>query len=414
MINDFLLNLPLPLLDNWGYLFLFILTILEALPVIGNFVPGQIAIIFGGFLAYLGVLRLDAIIVVASLGAILGDIINYIIGRRYGHDFLSRYGKYFFINKERLEKVKVLVRDHAGKALIFGRFGSFTRTFSAFSAGVSRVKFSRFIFFALAGGISWAAASALIGYIFGQGFERGSKYFGRFILLSFVVIMLIFLGYNFLNKKKHVFLKQHGTYLFLNALSIYVFFKMAQDYFSKEWAFRLDLWLSENVSSLWQADLNYFMAFITEIFRPEVLFALAAGLAVYFFLKKDWLAGGLAIFSAGGGLAAGAIIKTLVKRPRPLGGLIPETNFSFPSQHALMAMIFFSLVLFFFYKKIKNIYLRYFFALGNLLMIGLIGFSRIYLRVHWFSDVAAGWALGLFWVTLLTLIFAVVRSYRPQ
>jgi undecaprenyl-diphosphatase len=122
--------------------------------------------------------------------------------------------------------------------------------------------------------------------------------------------------------------------------------------------------------------------------------------------------------SSAGGLVLGAITKHLVGRLRPLDGLIPETGLSFPSQHSLMAIIFFSLVIFLFTEKIKNKVLKYLFIFSNLFLIILIGFSRIYLRVHYFSDVMAGFALGLFWLTFLILGFAVViklfqdRKYR--
>lgn len=407
-VNDFLLNLPLPLLDHWGYLLLFLLTIIEALPILGSFVPGQTLVMFGGFLAYLGVLRLDAVMSVAAVGAVVGDLLAYVIGRKYGHDFMVHYGKYFFLNQARYEKTRRLVQEHAGKTLVVGRFSPFTRALAAFVAGLSRVKFSRFIFFAVAGGVGWAVVSVLVGYIFGQGFVIASKYFGRFVLIAIIAIILIIYGYRFLDKRKHIFAKYHVYYLTLNVLSIYVFGKMAEDYFDRESTYGFDLWLDEGIHLIWQPWLNKLMALVTNLFSPAVLGAVALAAVIYFFIKRQKLGAGLVLIGAGGGLILGEALKWLVGRPRPTAGLIETGGFSFPSGHALMALIFFVLILYIFTEKIKNKWQRYLFMAGNLGLIFLVGFSRIYLKVHWFSDVVAGWALGLFWLTFLILVFRVM------
>ena len=303
-----------------------------------------------------------------------------------------------------------MVLEHAGKTLIIGRFGAFTRAVSAFIAGASKVKFFRFIFFAVAGGAAWASSSVLVGYIFGQGFAVAAKYFGRFIVIAIVAIILIILGYRLLDKRRHIFVKYHVYYLTLNALPIYVFSKMVEDYFDKESTYRFDLWLNQNIHLIWQPWLNKLMILISAVLSPEVLFTVALVAAVYFFIKRKRYQASLIFMSTAGGLVLGAITKWLVNRPRPLGGLIQETGLSFPSQHSLMALIFFSLVLFIFAEKIKNQWLRNLFIAGDIFLIILVGFSRIYLKVHWFSDALAGFALGLFWLTFLILVFRIIVS----
>ncbi|MDO8668246.1 MAG: bifunctional DedA family/phosphatase PAP2 family protein [bacterium] len=409
-LNDFLLNLPLPLIDHWGYLILFLSAVVETLPVLGTFIPGQTIVIFGGFLAWLGVLRLDAVIIVAASGAIVGDLLAYVIGRKYGHDFIAHYGKHFFLNHERFEKTKKLVEENAGKTLVIGRFSPFTRAVAAFIAGISKVKFPRFIFFAVSGGIVWAVSAVLVGYIFGQGFETASKYFGRFIIAALIAIILALLGYRLLNKRRQIFAKYHVYYLTLNVFSIYIFSKMVEDYFDKESTYRFDLWLSQNIHSLYQPWLDKTMILISTVFSPEILLAAVMVIAVYFFIKRQKYQAGLIFMSGAGGLVLGTIAKWLINRPRPEAGLVMETGLSFPSQHSLMALIFFSLVLFIFTEKIYNRWLKYLFIAGNIFLILLVGFSRIYLKVHWFSDVMAGFALGLFWLTFSILIFRIITQ----
>ncbi len=410
IINDFLLNLPLPLLDHWGYLIIFISAIIEALPVLGTFFPGHTIVVLGGFFANLEILRLDGVILTAAAGAMVGDLIGYIIGRKYGQDFVARYGKYFFLHQDKFEATKKLVHEHAGKTLILGRFSPLTRAFAPMVAGISRVKILKFIIYDIIGGLAWAVSSVLLGYIFGQGFETASKYFGRIIIAGILVIALIIFGYRWLNKRKHIFSRYHLHYLVINAFSIYVFSKMIEDYLQKESTYRLDLWLEQNIYLVWGQNLSQLMIFITNLFSPEVLFSIALAAAAYYLYKKNLYKALLIFFGSSGGLLLGAALKILINRPRPEDGLISETGFSLPSQHALLAAIFFALVYLLFAKKIKNRWLKYLFAAGNTILICAVGFSRLYLRVHYFSDVLAGYALGLFWLTFLILVFRITSQ----
>lgn len=414
-INNFLLNLPLPIIDHWGYIIIFIAAMVEALPIVGTFIPGHTIIILGGFFAELEILKLEAVIFVTIFGVVAGDLLAYFIGRKFGYDFVIRYGKYFFLNEEKYEKTKKLVAEHTGKALIVGRFSPFTRALSAFLAGIYKIKFIKFIFYSIIGGVSWSVISVLLGYFIAHGFEGAAKIFGRIVLIAFILIIALFLIYRTLNKRKQVFVKRHGFYLFLNVASIYIFSKMAEDYIDKESTYNFDLWLTQNISSIWQACLNKFMVVITNIFSPEVLLGLAILAAIYYFVKKNWYNAALIFISSAGGAILGTVVKHLVGRLRPTNGLILETGFSFPSQHSLMVVVFFSLAIFLFISKIKNKALKYLFIFSSLFLIVLVGFSRIYLKVHYFSDVIAGYAIGLFWLTFLILGFTVaIKLFKDR
>ncbi len=89
------------------------------------------------------------------------------------------------------------------------------------------------------------------------------------------------------------------------------------------------------------------------------------------------------------------LIKFIVKRPRPLDGLILENGFSFPSGHSLSAVFFYGFLIYFVFKNIKNVKLKKILLVFICMIILLIGFSRIYLGVHFVSDVIAGFVLGL-------------------
>lgn len=97
-------------------------------------------IVISGLLASRGVLDLGDVIWVASLGAIFGDTTGYFIGRRFGERFFLKYGRYFLLNKEYLDKAKGFFDRHGGKTVFFGRFMAWLRAFTPFVAGISKGK----------------------------------------------------------------------------------------------------------------------------------------------------------------------------------------------------------------------------------------------------------------------------------
>jgi undecaprenyl-diphosphatase len=97
------------------------------------------------------------------------------------------------------------------------------------------------------------------------------------------------------------------------------------------------------------------------------------------------------------------MIKDLVMRTRPADALIAAHGFSFPSGHATAIAIFSVLAIYFFARKINNLILRETYIVSVILITVLVGVSRIYLGVHWLSDVVAGFSLGLFFTTLVIL-----------
>ena len=128
--------------------------------------------------------------------------------------------------------------------------------------------------------------------------------------------------------------------------------------------------------------------------------------------KKELLA--LLVCGLFGGLLLTFIIKNIIQRPRPPNSLVTITGYSFPSGHAVQSLIFYSLLIFIFRDQIKNRILKYFFILSNILIILLIGLSRIYLRVHWVSDVKAGYVLGIAWLIICMLGLKKVHKAFPR
>ncbi|MBT7706287.1 phosphatase PAP2 family protein [archaeon] len=148
----------------------------------------------------------------------------------------------------------------------------------------------------------------------------------------------------------------------------------------------------QSIESSWLTNSSEFIAIITE---PIVLLVLSFLIGGLIYFKKSKLEG---LFFAGLVLIAGVSIKVfkyIFHQARPLNSLIAETGYSLPSGHATMAVVFFGLIFYLFIKR-KTLLSG---VLTSLIIL-LIGFTRIYLRVHWLTDILAGYVLGglILWI----------------
>lgn len=386
-----------------GYLILMIIAALEATPMFGFFVPGQVVAVGAGILAKIGSFKLLDVLFVLSVGAVIGDLIGYYIGNKYGEDFILKYGKYFYLKGENFQKTKDLIREHAGKTIIIGRFNSITRALTPFSAGATCIPFYKFLFFDIIGGISWAIFFTMLGYLFGHNYKAITGYFGEFFVIAFLIGALIVYAYKKINKKRHIFHRRHLYFLLINLFSLYTFAKMLENFVDQELIINFDYWLNTEVA-LWRNPLlNKLMTFITYLGGTTTMIIGGVLLLGFFIYNKKWRYSLILIFSMILGKLSEVTTKHIIGRDRPNNPIIEAAGFSFPSGHPTIAMIFFSVLIYYFKNHIKNISLKYSLIILCLSIILGVGFSRIYLGVHWFSDVVAGFSLGLFVLTLMVL-----------
>lgn len=107
-------------------------------------------------------------------------------------------------------------------------------------------------------------------------------------------------------------------------------------------------------------------------------------------------------------------LKDIIRSPRPTNGIVPESGFSFPSGHATSTMVFFGMLTYFAWQQGKSTKAK---ALSSTLYIAieaLVGFSRVYLNVHWLSDILGGYLLGAFWLTLLIFLSRCLEKPLPN
>ncbi|MBM3230607.1 DedA family protein [Candidatus Pacearchaeota archaeon] len=182
------------------YRILFFITMFESSPLFGMIVPGQLFIMLAGFLAEFGLLSLPLVIIFASLAAVFGDIIAYLLGKIYGPHLIIKFGKYLLITREQYLATEHSLINHPLHTLALGRFSATTRTLVFFIAGTRHIRFYRWIFFSLISGILWASAYATAGYLFAHTYENLLTSIDIFAMIGAVIVVL-FLLKGYLKKK---------------------------------------------------------------------------------------------------------------------------------------------------------------------------------------------------------------------
>lgn len=157
----------------WIYAILFAIIFCETGLVIMPFLPGDSLLFVAGALAATSAatgnsFSLTALMPLLMLAAILGDNINYSIGRRAGQRILTWGANSRFFNRHAYDKTHAFYGQHGGKTLIIARFMPLIRTFAPFVAGVARMDYTRFFIFNVIGGVFWIGSLTLAGYWFGN------------------------------------------------------------------------------------------------------------------------------------------------------------------------------------------------------------------------------------------------------
>jgi len=412
-LDAIIFALPTQFLAHWGYLIVALAAILEVLPFLGSFIPGQTIVIISGFFAGIHIMRPGLLILVVIVGAIVGDAISYYLGKKYGYSFLIKYGKYVSFRREHYEKLKNLVLNNTGKTLIIGRFNPFSRSFAPFIAGASGVKVHKFLTYTVMGCIVWGLGSVLVGMIFGASYEAAAKVIGRFIAIATLIAIVLILVYRVINKKHNIFERYHIWTFVANILSLYVLAKLIDDIKNNESIIlRGDIFTSSQIHTLWTPFWGHFMSIITSVFTPIIMLSAVTVLMIYFAYKRNWHNAVLMFLATSFACLTDLVLEIIMHRARPDLSLITAGGYSFPSGHAVLAALLFGFIILAFRKKFTDDANRSIFISVTALVGALIAFSRIYLNVHWLSDVVAGIAISVFWMTFWILVIKVIESIK--
>jgi membrane-associated protein len=154
----------------YGILFLIIFA--ETGLVVTPFLPGDSLLFAAGALAATGALRLDLLLSVMAVAAIVGNVVNYAVGRQVAHRFFDEghppTGMDRFVKREYVRKAHDFFIKHGGKAVVLARFVPIVRTFLPFVAGGAQMPYRSFMFYNVTGCVLWVGLCTGAGYLFGN------------------------------------------------------------------------------------------------------------------------------------------------------------------------------------------------------------------------------------------------------
>ena len=428
-----------------AYLVVAALAALEASAFVGLFIPGELALLTGGYIAQQGHANLALMMAVAAAGAIVGDSVGYEIGRHFGPTLQrSRLGRK--VGEERWLRAEAYLEAKGGRAVFAGRFVGVLRALVPAVAGATRMPYRRFLVWNAAGALIWAPGTVLAGYAAGSSYRRVERYAGPaglVLLGSAVATALVVLAARWIAQHPEQVREAAARQLerprvaslarryqsplrFLgdrvrpgNALGLaltaqlavlgaagWAFGVLVQDVLGGDDAARLDLPIVRYLAEHRTAWLTTTMRDITWVGSTVVLIPLVLAIGIEAHRRtRTWTALTQLVLSLGGAIALYELIKPLVGRPRPhVGQLVSTaTGYAFPSGHvtqttavAVTLAILGARLTFSWPHKVAI-------WLIAVLVCLAVGFSRIYLGVHWPTDVLAGYALGALWAALCAL-----------
>ena len=447
-------------LGPWTYALVGVMAFLETGAFVGLVAPGETVVIAGGVIAGEGTISLLPLIAIVWICAILGDTTSFYIGRRLGRKFLEKHGPRVKITHERLEQVEGYFDRHGGKTILIGRFIGLVRALAPFIAGSSGLSYRRFIPYSIIGTGLWATIFCTLGYIFWRSFDRVAHLAGQAIFgfgVTVAVIVGIVVAYRrrheikqwLLAHERHPLVRplfvvgrplyrkvlrpaydavapelrflwnrvtpgelglELSTAIAVAGVGIFVFVLYIVELSSDLGPTPLDTELLDLSDKLYNAALVDVAKVVSAFGALPTVLALVAVTSVLLVARRRWT--DLVVLIGGTGLiyAAVHIAKAAIDRPRPADPLVETSLSSFPSGHAAYATVWIAVALI--VTRRIGLAVNATLVTVAIVLAAAIGFSRIYLRAHYWSDVAAGWGIGCGIFAALAAIALIVNYVR--
>ena len=444
------------LIASSGYVVLFFFVGLESL---GIPLPGETALVTAAAAAALGHLSIYAVVATAAAAAVIGDNGGYWIGRKGGIALVRGYGRLIHLNESHLERARRFFERHGPETVFIGRFIALLRTWAAVLAGTARMPYGTFMRYNALGGVCWSVMFGTLGFVFGRHLPQLEHYIGQASLAGALLVALVaglVLGGRWFetNRARLVerteriwqraitapalqqvksryprvwtfvatrfargeYLGLHLTIGFVVSLAgLWLFGGVTEDVIHHDPLTQFDVtvldWVQARATPAGYAIFNA----ISLLGSPVAMTVLALGVGLLLGVRRQWIVlGGWGAAFAGGGLLNEAL-KRVIQRSRPpyAAGFLHPSSWSFPSGHAMgsligYGMLAYLLVVLWTHRRGMQISI----ILGAALLIVAIGLSRLYLGVHYFSDVVGGYAAGVLWLSACISGLEVARRWR--
>jgi len=443
-------------LGAWTYLLVGVFAFAETGAFVGLVVPGETVMLLGGAVAGQGAIDIYLLIAIAWFAAWLGDTTSFFLGRRLGREFVMRHGPRFGISHERFEKVEDYFGRHGGKTIFIGRFVSLVRAFAPFIAGSSGMRYRAFVPYSILGTGLWASAHILIGYFFSRSIDTAARYAGRgaFLLGTLIVVVV---GTALLVRHFRVEANRRDAVRWMERRRATAWLVRLTRRFQPQLRFLWDrvtpggtfgleftslmasfavaafvlvgytvvvggdpgptpgdvtaIDIAEKLRTEWLVDVA---KALTDLGSPALVWTLSAIAAALLAARRRWaefwvLVAGMAIVILGV-----HELKSTVDRPRPEGWLVNVSGSSFPSAHAAYSTFYVWLAVTIVMRLRTGMTRGALVVAAGIALTALVGLSRVYLNVHYMSDVNAGWALGAAAFSLCAAVALTATTIRAM
>jgi membrane protein DedA with SNARE-associated domain len=407
-----LLGALLVLFLRFGYAVVFLGVLAEN---VGIPLPGETILLAAGLFASQGHFRLWMVILLAAVGAIVGDNAGYLLGQKVARPYLTRRGRFLLLTPARLQAIEAFFQRHGDKTIFIARFISGLRVVAALFAGLSGMRWRTFAFYNAAGAILWAASMGCLGFFFGASWTLLEKWVGRGGLFALGVVALAFLLLTLLHNARalraslaaipRALGRRQVLLLLANLTALALFSKLIEDVAKGETT-RFDrlllVALHPQSGSAWTA-----LALVGSALGSAPAIILVVTVLVWILASRGARREALALMAASGiAEAVTLVLLFTVRRAHPSlwEALVFLHRYSFPSGHALVSTATYGMAAYLVGRLLPP--LKRSLQLGAGLIVLAIGVSRVALGANWPTDVLGGFAGGFL------ILWAVIYWYE--
>ncbi len=423
------MNYFLNLLSQHGYIVLGSTLLLElmAFPM-----PGELLMMYCGFLIYSHKLNWGVSVLVAAAGTIAGITLSYFIGRLLEESFFEKHGHYVHLGPEKIEKVSAWFKRYGNTLLIAAFFIPGVRHVTGYFSGVTKISYKKFGVYSYSGAALWTITFISLGNFLGPEWDKYHKLMSRYFIIggSIAAAAIIILYYynknklqiieftmNLLNNGLTIFRSMGKVKIAIIGISV-VFLglsafvvNLVDSYLENEFK-QFDEVIRYLSNRIFDENASSFMNIIKN-FASNYSFILIISLTVLWIAlkgKDKLLEIRFTLIGGGGALIFSKALTALFHRTGPLGSLMEGNNkYTFPSGEALMSVVIYGFFSYLLLRHSKRILSNTVYFLAPFIICFLIGLSLIYLNIQYPSDVLAGFVFG---GMLLSLNIILMEVYR--
>ncbi|MFP7756295.1 VTT domain-containing protein [Thermodesulfobacteriota bacterium B35] len=416
---------------------IFVVAFAESMAVIGLLVPGAALMLASGALIAAGALSFWPTMAWAAAGAMLADGLSFWLGHRYREDIRSF--RLLAKHPHMLARGERFFRHHGGKSVFIGRFVGPVRPVIPIVAGMLGMRPLQFAIYNVLSGLLWAPAYLLPGMAFGASLSLAGEVAGRLAMLLGTVVLGGWLVFSLSRRLVRYGLQRFPAWeekffravrrsplihhwlggllsrelsllrpiLFFSGLFFvcgWLFLKITVDVLHGRPLVLVDQYLFNLLQGLRTPWGDTLMILLTMSGDGIVSLFLVVIVCGWLLWKRQGYSARFLAITAGGGFLLALVVKNITRIPRPLALYQGGQQWAFPSSHATMAVVVYGFLALLCGRELPP-GRRWLPGALATLFITAIGFSRLYLGAHWFSDVAAGYALGTAWLILLALSY---------